>query len=175
MLQTSDKSTKKPELQVRFWLLNRRGSPGPANRFLNLTHNTDHCYPTNNPNNILLSSATPIGVYKNADYRLHTDGVGLSFLDRLIFLHSWWESNEIFLRVASVISRPATCQVSIAGDHFFCVSMKVVLSWKHLFISTRPWHSIRFSTQAPLHALFIPVLIRICSYKNVLVIWGHSR
>ena len=34
MLQTSDKSTKKPQLQVRFWLLNRRGSPGPAKRFL---------------------------------------------------------------------------------------------------------------------------------------------
>ena len=26
-----------------------------------------------------------------------------------------------------------------------------------------------------LHALFIPVLIGLCSYKNVLAIWGHSR
>ena len=26
-----------------------------------------------------------------------------------------------------------------------------------------------------LHALFIPVLIGICSYKNALAIWGHSR
>jgi len=34
MLQTSDKSTKKPQLQVRFWLLSRRGSSGPAKRFL---------------------------------------------------------------------------------------------------------------------------------------------
>ena len=52
--------------------------------------------------------------------------------------------------------------------------MEVVLSWKLLF-STRAWHSIRFSTQAPLHALFIPVLIGLCSYNNVLAIWGHSR
>ena len=52
--------------------------------------------------------------------------------------------------------------------------MEIVLSWKLLF-STRAWHSIRFSTQAPLHALFIPVLIGLCSYKNVLAIWGHSR
>ena len=110
---------------------------------------------------------------QNADCRLHTGGVGPSFLDRLIFLHSWWESNETFLGVASVISRPATCLVSIAGKHFFCVSMEVVLGWKLLF-STRAWHSIRFSTQAPLHALFIPVLIGLCSYKNVLAIWGHS-
>ena len=111
---------------------------------------------------------------QNADCRLHTGGIGLSFLDRLIFLHSWWESNETFLGVASVISRPATCLVSIAGKHLFCVSMEVVLSWKLLF-STRAWHLIRFSTQAPLHALFIPVLIGLCSYKNVLAIWGHSR
>ena len=41
--------------------------------------------------------------------------------------------------------------------------------------STRAWHSIRFSTKVPLHALFIPVLIGLCSYKNVLAIWGHSR
>ena len=52
--------------------------------------------------------------------------------------------------------------------------MEVVLSWKLLF-STRAWHSIRFSTQAPLHALLIAVLIGFCSYKNVLAIWGHSR
>ena len=52
--------------------------------------------------------------------------------------------------------------------------MEVVLSWNLLF-STCAWHSIRFSTQAPLHALFIPVLIGLCSYKNVLTIWGHSR
>ena len=51
--------------------------------------------------------------------------------------------------------------------------MEVVLSWKLLF-STHAWHSIRFSTQAPLHALFIPVLIGLCSYNNVLAIWGHS-
>ena len=57
---------------------------------------------------------------QNADCRLHTGGVGLSFLDRLIFLHSWWESKETFLGVASVISRPSTCLVSIAGRHF-CV------------------------------------------------------
>ena len=109
---------------------------------------------------------------QNADCRLHTGGVGL-FLNRLIFLHSWWESNETFLGGASIIFRPATCQVSIAGEHFFGVSMEVVLSWKLLF-RTRAWHSIRFSTQAPLHALFIPVLIGLCSYKNLLVIWGHS-
>ena len=30
--------------------------------------------------------------------------------------------NETFLGVASVISRPATCQVSITGEHFFCVN-----------------------------------------------------
>mgnify|MGYP006896128738 CR=1 FL=1 len=52
--------------------------------------------------------------------------------------------------------------------------MEVVLIWK-LSFSTRAWHSIRFSTQAPLHALFIPVLIGLCSYKNVLAIWRHSR
>ena len=34
MLQTFDKSMKKSQLQVRFGLLNRRGSPGPAQRFL---------------------------------------------------------------------------------------------------------------------------------------------
>ena len=51
--------------------------------------------------------------------------------------------------------------------------MEVVLSWKLLF-RTRAWHLIRFSTQAPLHALFIPVLIGLGSYKNVLAIWGHS-
>ena len=51
---------------------------------------------------------------------------------RLIFLHSWWESNETFWAVASVIS--SQLQVSI----FFCVSMEVVLSWKLLF-STRAW------------------------------------
>ena len=110
---------------------------------------------------------------QNADCRLHTGGVGLSFLNRLIFLHSWWESNETFLGVASVISRTATCLVLIASKHFWCVSMEVVLIWK-LSFSTRAWHSIRFSTQAPLYALFIPVLIGLCSYKNVLAIWGHS-
>ena len=52
--------------------------------------------------------------------------------------------------------------------------MEIVLSWKLLF-STRAWRSIRFSTQAPLHALLIPVLIGLCSYKNLLVIWGHNR
>ena len=112
---------------------------------------------------------------QNADCRLHTGGVGLSFLDRLIFLHSWWEWNETLLGVASVISRPATCLVSIASKHFcVCMSMEVVLIWK-LSFSTRAWHSIRFSTQAPLHALFIPVLIGLCSYKNVLAIWEHSQ
>ena len=111
---------------------------------------------------------------QNADCRLHTGGVGLSFFDRLIFLHSWWESNETFLGVASVISRPATRLVSIAGKHFFRVSMEVLLSRKLLF-STRAWHSIRFSTQAPLHALFIPVLIGVCFCKNVPAIWGRSR
>ena len=111
---------------------------------------------------------------QNADCRLHTGGVGLSFLDRLIFLHSWWESNETFLGVASVISRPATCLVSITGKHFFeCVNGSRA-KLKTLF-STRAWHSIRCSTQAPLHALFIPVLIGLCSYKNVLAIWWHSR
>ena len=59
---------------------------------------------------------------QNADCRLHTGGVGLSFLDRLIFRHSWWLSKETFLGVASVISRPANCLVSIAGEHFFCVN-----------------------------------------------------
>ena len=52
--------------------------------------------------------------------------------------------------------------------------MEVVLIWK-LSLSTRAWHSIRFSTQAALHALFIQVLIGLCSYKNVVAIWGHSR
>ena len=32
------------------------------------------------------------------------------------------QSNETFLGVASVISRPAICQVSVAGEHFFCVN-----------------------------------------------------
>ena len=74
MLQTSDKSTKKPQLHVRFSLLNRRGSPGPAKRF-----------------------------------------------------------------------------------------------------SKFNWAATRFSTQVPLHALFISVLIGLCCYNNVLAIWGHSR
>ena len=90
-------------------------------------------------------------------------------------LSCFWESNETLLGVASVISRPATCQLSIAGEHIYlCVSMEVVLSWKLLF-STRAWHSIRFPTQAPLYALFVPVLIGLCSYENALVIWRHSR
>ena len=37
----------------------------------------------------LLSNATPVGAcVQNGDCRLHTGGVGLSFLNRLIFLHS---------------------------------------------------------------------------------------
>ena len=77
---------------------------------------------------------------QNADCRLHTGGVGLSFLDRLIFLHSWWESNETFLGVASVISRPATCLVSIGHfritfDLFFKASLGAHLFiWKLVFI-----------------------------------------
>ena len=47
--------------------------------------------------------------------------------------------------------------------------MEVELSWK-LLLSTRAWHSIWSSTQSPLHALLIPVLIGLCSYKNVLII-----
>ena len=47
--------------------------------------------------------------------------------------------------------------------------MAVVLSWKLLF-NTPAWHSILFSTQVPLHALFIPVLVGLCSYKYVLKI-----
>lgn len=87
---------------------------------------------------------------QNAECRLHTGGVGLSFLDRLIFLHSWWESNENFLGAASVIiSRPATCQASMAGEHFSAAKLvngiEVVLCWK-LLLSTRAWHPIRFST-----------------------------
>ena len=47
-----------------------------------MIHNTDPCYPANDQKNVLLSNATPIGMYK---------------MQR---------------------SRPATCQVSIAGEHF---------------------------------------------------------
>ena len=124
--------------------------------------------------NIVLSNAIPIGVYKMqiADCT-PTGGVGLSLLDRLIFLHSWWESNETFLGVASVISRQATCQVSTAGEHFFCVSMEVVLSWKLLF-NTRAWFvSILYS--ATITCFVFPLLIGLCSYKKVPVIWEHSR
>ena len=86
---------------------------------------------------------------QSAEYKLHTGGVKLSSLDQLIFLHSWWESNENFLGAASVISKPATCQVSIAGEHFSAAKLvngiEVVECWKHL-LSTRAWHPIRFST-----------------------------
>lgn len=34
---------------------------------------------------------------------------------------------------------------------------------------------IQFSSQAPFHALVIQVTIRLCSNKNVLVIWGQGR
>ena len=91
--------------------------------------------------------------YMCTNFRLHTGGVELSFLDRLIFLHSWWESNETFLGVASVISRPATCQVSIAGEHLFvCVSMEVVLSWK-LCLAHPP--DIRFDFLLRRHTCFV--------------------
>ena len=59
MLQTSDKSTKKPQLQVRFWLLKQRGSHFPQSsttelNFLEkITHNTFRSYPANNQKNIL--------------------------------------------------------------------------------------------------------------------------
>ena len=78
---------------------------------------------------------------QNAECRLHTGGVGLSFLDRLIFLHSWWKSNENFIGVASVISRPATCQVSIAGEHFL-VSTGVVQApkWSRPRNDPQPWN-----------------------------------
>ena len=67
---------------------------------------------------------TPIVAHRNrcvqnAECRLHTGGVGLSFLDWLIFLHSWSVANEDFLGVASVISRPATCQLQVSLL-FFC-------------------------------------------------------
>ena len=146
MLQTSDKSARSPTILINT-------TPQTIKRI---------CYNQMLPQSVCTKC------------RLHTGGAGLSFLDSLIFLHSWWESNENFLGVASVVSRPGTCQVSIAGEHLFCVSMEVVLCWKLLF-STCAWQSIRFSTWAPLHALFIPVPIGLCSYKNVLVIVGHSR
>ena len=52
--------------QVRFWLLKRRSSPGSTELKFHtkLIHNTDPCYPANDQKNILLSNATPIGVYK---------------------------------------------------------------------------------------------------------------
>ena len=155
MLQTSDKSTKKPQLPSLISIVKTAGLAWACRTFLKvqlpnfsfrqkITHNTFRSYAANNQKNVLLSNAYSYRCVQNAECRLHTGGVGLSFLDRLIFLHSWWESNEDFPLVASVISRPATCQVSNAGEHFL-VPMEVVLCWK-LLSSTGAWHSTRFST-----------------------------
>ena len=152
MLQTSDKSPKKPQLQVRFWLIKRRGSPGPAGLYLKFNYRTLVSRKNNPQYWSLLSRKRPkeYPCVQNAECRLHTGGVDLSFLDRLIFLHSsWWESDENFLGAASVISRPAThCQVSVARDREHLYQWKsswVVLCWKLLF-SARAWHPIWFST-----------------------------
>ena len=64
-----------------------------------MIHNTDPCYPTNDQKNILLSNATPIGVCRqNAECRLFAGGVGLSFLDRSIFLHSSLTNRSLLLQ-----------------------------------------------------------------------------
>ena len=115
--------------------------------------NTYPCYSSNDQKNVLLSNASPIGVHKmqSADcIRAVLDCCFSTWLDRQIFLHSWWESNENFPGATSVISRPATCQVAIAGEHYFAAKLvwrvEVMLRcWKLLF-STRTWHSIWFST-----------------------------
>ena len=157
MLQTSDKSTKKPQLVSPISIVKTARLAWARRSFLKVQL-PNLSFRQKQPTILFVVTLqttqrmsyyqmlTPIGVYKvqSAECRLHTGGVGLSFLDRLIFLHSWWESNEDFPLVASVISRPATCQVWNAGEHFL-VPMEVVLCWE-LLSSTGAWHSIRFST-----------------------------
>ena len=106
-----------------------------------MIHNTYPCYSSNDQKNVLLSNATPIGVHKMrrvAECRLHTGGVGLSFLDSSrptnISALMMRIKPENFPGATSVISRPATCQVAIAGEHFFAAKLvrgvEVVLCWK---------------------------------------------
>ena len=75
MLQTSDKSTKKPQLPSLISIVKTAGLAWACRTFLKvqlpnfsfrqkITHNTFRSYAANNQKNILLSNATPIGVYK---------------------------------------------------------------------------------------------------------------
>ena len=135
------KSTKNPQLEVWFWLLKWRGLSWPAGLFLKfnytkMIHNTYPCYSSNDQKNALLSNATPIGAHKMQSADCTQAVLDCHFstqLDQQIFLHSWWESIKNFPGATSVISRPATCQVAIAGEHFFAAKLvrgvEVVLCW----------------------------------------------
>ena len=88
---------------------------------------------------------------QNADCRAALDccfSTRLDSTDKYFCTHDENQTKN-FPGATSVISRPATCQVAIAGEHFFAAKLvrrfEVVLCWKLLF-STRSRHSIRFST-----------------------------
>ena len=59
----------------------------------------------------------------------------LSFLER--FLRSSWESNEHFLLSARAISRPVTCQVSMAGKHFIA---SILVNGNHTMLKMFVYH-----------------------------------
>ena len=111
MLQTSDKSTKKPQLLGRFWLLNWRGSPGPAKRFLKFNWAATLTF-----DSIFYSGAITCFVYPSANRTLlsqeRTDHLGAQpvethlypncFSLSLSFVLLFWLPFWILKRVAAV-------------------------------------------------------------------------
>ena len=110
MLQTSDKSTKKPRLQVRFWLLNRRGSPGPGKRFLKFNWVATLTFDA-----IFYSGANTCFFYPSANCTLllqeRTDHLGAQPVE--IHLYPNCFSSSLSIVLTAILNSQAGCRCTL--------------------------------------------------------------